>query len=198
MTQIPGGSGPRRTRWTGLLLPVALALPFASLWTGRAEGAAPGAGHARRICRARLVSELEPEMTTVDSILEKIVRRGMSDEEKCTAVMKYVNGHVFWGPSDRGTDHGIGDPIVLLNCYTATICQQDAAVLTAALWSALGYDVRYWQLGGHTTGEVLYGGKWRNFDATFDRILRNRDGSVAGVKERPHRMYKPEKSRVSP
>jgi len=121
----------------------------------------------------------------------------MDDEQACLAVMKFVNEHRFWAPSLRGCDPGISDPIVLLNCFTPTICQQDAAVLCAALWSALGYPTRFWQLGGHTTSEVYYGGRWRNLDATFPEVARGEDGSITGVVE-GNRRYKPGVSYVPP
>ena len=152
---------------------------------------------ARKICRVKLVSEVEPEMTSIDAILKSIIKPGMNDEQKTVAVMKFVNSHIYWAPSDCGVDHGARDPIVLLNSYCATICQQDAAVLCPAFWTALGYDARFWQLKGHTTSEVFYGGKWRNMDATFNRVYRNSDGSVASVKEK-NRMYKPGISKITP
>ena len=182
-------------RKIGLLLAMIVFLFSTFSWAEEKGGSKDGV--ARKICRVKLVSEVEPDMTSIDTILKAIIKPGMNDEQKCVAVMRFVTSHIFWGPSSAGRDFGVHDPIALLNCYVATICQQDAAVLCPALWTALGYDVRYWQLGGHVTSEVYYGGKWRNLDSTFNRIYRNSDGSVASVKEK-NRMYKPEKSKVPP
>jgi len=148
---------------------------------------------AQKVCNIKLTSEVEPDMTSVDSVLKSIIKPSMNDEEKCIEVIKFVNEHRFWAPSSRGTgpgtDEGGTDPILLLNSFTPTICQQDAA-LCSAFWACLGYDVRYWQLKGHTTSEVKYGGRWRNLDATFPEITRSSDGTVIGVIEGNQR-YKP-------
>lgn len=184
-------------RKIGLLIALLRCVPGGSVCTQGQGSDSPEHKTARKMCRIKLISEVEPEMTSIDSILKSIIKPGMNDEQKCIAVMRFVNMHTFWAPSDCGIDHGVRDPIVALNCYAPTICQQDAAVLCAGLWAMLGYDVRFWQLKGHTTSEVHYGGKWRNLDATFDRFYRKSDGSLASVEER-NRMYKPGISFVTP
>jgi len=128
----------------------------------------------------------------MEAILSAVVKPGMNDEEKCLALLQFASGSRFWAPSSRPTDVGIADPIVLLNCFAPTICQQDAAVLCASLWTAAGFPARYWQLGGHTTSEVFFDGAWRNLDATFG-IAYRKDNRIAGVAE-ANPMYKPGKS----
>jgi hypothetical protein len=152
-------------------------------------GGRPGAG---RLCRVRLVGEAEPDTTSVDTILAGIIKPGMNDEEKCMAVYRYVSEHRFWYPAATPRERGryMCDPVLMMNCYPAMICQADTGV-TAGFWAGLGYDVRYWQLGGHTTGEVFYDGKWHNFDATLGRYKRDKDGSIGGV-EVSQRQFKKE------
>ncbi|MHC4716169.1 MAG: hypothetical protein ACYS5V_04310 [Planctomycetota bacterium] len=163
----------------------------------------PARGQARQtkggyLCQVRLVSEAEPDMTSVGSILRSITRPGMTDEQKCLAVYRFVHEHRYWYPAARPSELGrpVFDPVLTVNCFAPLICQQDAAV-TGAFWAGLGYDVRYWQLRGHTTGEVFYDGKWRNFDATLGRYKRDADGGIADVSV-TQRHYKPGISYVEP
>ena len=157
------------------------------------------AGDTTWLCRVKLVSEAEPDMTSVESILKSITQPDMTDEKKCIAVYQFVHRHRFWYPSAAATQNGraVNDPVLQANCYATLICQQDAAI-TGALWAGLGYDVRYWQLKGHTTGEVFYGGRWRNFDATLGRYRRDKDGEIGDVSLTQGRMYKPGVSYVPP
>ncbi|OGF48294.1 MAG: hypothetical protein A2452_12285 [Candidatus Firestonebacteria bacterium RIFOXYC2_FULL_39_67] len=159
-----------------------------------------GIGHAQdfvkpvnKICNINLVSDVEPDMTSLDSIIKDITKPGMTDEQKCLEAMKFVNEHRFWAPSLRtpgyGLDEGGTDLILLMNSTIPTICQQDAA-LCSILWMCMGYDVRYWQLKGHTTSEVKWGDKWRNLDATFPEVAKGSDGSIVGVIE-GNKRYKP-------
>ena len=157
------------------------------------------AGDTTWLCRVKLVSEAEPDMTSVESILKGITQPDMTDEKKCLAVYQFVHRHRFWYPSAAAMQNGraVNDPVLQANCYATLICQQDAAI-TGALWAGLGYDVRYWQLKGHTTGEVFYGGKWRNFDATLGRYRRDKNREIGGVSLTQGRMYKPGISYVVP
>ncbi|MFB3891399.1 MAG: hypothetical protein ACE15C_05175 [Phycisphaerae bacterium] len=187
-----------------LALSIAIAAP-----PGFAQAAAPATGPATReapptpapvgrLCRARLTTDVEPDMTSIESVVRSIIRPGMTDEEKCMALYWFVHDHRYWYPSFYPVENSkpVADPVLIVNCYPALICQNDATV-TTAFWAAAGFDVRYWQLGGHTTGEVFYGGKWRNFDATSGRFVRDQDGGVGGV-DLSQRFYKPDKSRVEP
>ena len=159
------------------------------------EGSSSSAG---RLCRVRLVTDAEPDVTSIESILRSVLRERMTDEQKCLALFWFAHDHRYWYPRfyPVRNDRAVYDPVLIVNCYPAIICQQDAAV-TSALWAAAGFDVRYWQLGGHTTGEVFYNGQWRNFDATNGRYVRDADGGVAGV-QRSQRRYKADQSRVEP
>jgi len=158
-----------------------------------------GAAHAvefqnrgRRICRVWLVSDAVEDRSSLEAVLGCVLKPRMSDEKKCLALLQFAHGSRFWAPSSRPTDVGIEDPVVLMNCFAPTICQQDAAVLCASLWTAAGFPARYWQLGGHTTSEVFFDGAWRNLDATFGTAYR-KNNRIAGVVE-ANPMYKPGKS----
>ena len=188
----------QRTRTVVTVLRLSLCLGFsAALMVGGA--CVEAADDATWLCRLKLVSEAEPDMTSVESILKDITRPDMTDELKCIAVYQFVHQHRFWYPSAAAMQNGraVSDPVLQANCYATLICQQDAAI-TGALWAGLGYDVRYWQLKGHTTGEVYYGGRWRNFDATLGRYRRDKDGEIGDVSLTQGSMYKPGVSYIPP
>ncbi|MEI6846398.1 MAG: hypothetical protein WCK36_05045, partial [Candidatus Firestonebacteria bacterium] len=146
----------------------------------------------------KLISEAEPDMSSLEAIISAIIKPEMTDEQKCLTVMKFVSEHRFWAPSLRtpgcGFDEGGTDLVLLMNSTIPTICQQDAA-LCSVLWKQMGYDVRYWQLKGHTTSEVKWGGKWRNLDATFPEVSRGQDNNITGVVE-GNKRYKPKISYI--
>ncbi len=147
-----------------------------------------GAETGARAFNLKLLSENVPDVSSIEALLGGIIKPGMTDEEKCKAVWRVVYEHRFWRPSSCGK-YGWGgtDPILNLNCFAPTICQQDSEML-CGLWTQLGYDVRMWQLGWHTTSEVHYGGSWRHFDATMGQITKvSSEGDITSVTERHKR-----------
>lgn len=183
-----------RTHTTVAVLRLSLCLVF---FPALMLGGAACLDAATWLCRVKLVGEAEPDTTSVTSILKDITQPDMTDEKKCIAVYQFVHRHRFWAPSSAPVENGrsVADPVLQTNCFGALICQQDAAI-TGAFWAGLGFDVRYWQLKGHTTGEVFYGGKWRNFDATLGRYRRDKNREVGGVSLTQGKMYKPGISRI--
>ena len=119
-----------------------------SVLTPRGAVAQDAREAASWMCRVKLISEAEPDMTSIDSILKSIIKPGMTDEQKCMAVYRFVHRHRFWAPSSRPVENGksVADPLLTVNCFPALICQQDSSV-TGGFWAGLGYDVRYWHLG---------------------------------------------------
>ena len=145
------------------------------------------AGGSARAYNLKVISENVPDVSSVDALLRQIIKPGMSDEQKCSAVWRVVYEHRFWRPASCGWyPWGGTDPILNLNCFAPTICQQDSEML-CGLWSMLGYDVRLWQLNWHTTSEVFYGGRWRHFDATMGVISRDSAEEITSVTERHKR-----------
>lgn len=168
-----------------------------------AQPAAPAAAQPApvgRLCQVRLLTDVGPDLTSLESVVRAVVRPDMPDEEKCLALFWVAHDRRYWYPAfyPREKGRAVYDPILLLNCYPAIICQQDAA-LTTALWAEAGFDVRYWQLGGHTTGEVYYGGRWHNFDATNGRYVRTPDGEVSDVtvSQRFYKATRDSRGRIS-
>jgi hypothetical protein len=143
------------------------------------------AEEADTLLNLKVVSDNVPDVTSVEALLADIIKPDMTDEQKATAVWETVYHSRFWNPSSRGNlryELGGSDPIIIMNCFSPTICQQDAENCIA-LWGMLGYSARMWQLGWHTTPELYYGGKWRHFDATMGRVSRDADGEVCSVTE---------------
>lgn len=131
----------------------------------------------------KVVSENVPDATSTEALLADIIKPGMTDEEKATAIWRVVYHSRFWNPSSRGNlrlDFGGIDPILRMNCFSPSICQQDAENCIA-LWELAGLAGRMWQLGWHTTPEVWYDGAWRHFDPTVGRITKDRNGKIASV-----------------
>lgn len=146
-----------------------------------------------RLYNLKVISDTVPDVSSAEALLAQIITPGMTDEQKATAVWRVMYEGRFWNPSSRGNlrmELGGTDPIITLNCFSPTICQQDAEILIA-LWEMLGYSARMWQLGWHTTSEIYYGGKWRHFDATVGRITRDADGEIGSVTlGRKHKGWK--------
>jgi len=135
------------------------------------------------VFNVKVVSDAVPDATSTEALLADIIKPGMTDEQKATAIWRVVYHSRFWNPSSRGSlrqELGGTDPIIRMNCFSPTICQQDAENCIA-LWELAGLPGRMWQLGWHTTSEVWYDGGWRHFDATLGRITRDDDGKVTSV-----------------
>ncbi len=136
-------------------------------------------------CNIKLLTDLVPDMSSVEEIIKNHTRPGMTAQEKCLAVWDVYWRHRFPNAGSYAVEHGhpVYDPVLLLNSYGRTICQQDAA-LTCALWAALGYDVRFWQIVGHTVSEVSYGGRWHQIDGAGGLYFYLEDNrTIAGVED---------------
>jgi len=146
-----------------------------------------------------LTTDGSPDLTSVETAVASVVRPGMSDEDRCTALFELVRDRRFWHPeahSGMAFLQGGVDPILYMNCFAPSICEEEASMLIA-LWSQLGYGVRMWQLGGHTTSEVYFGGRWRHYDITKNDISRNEHNEVIGIAERTTGNWLRPKSFVS-
>ncbi len=155
------------------------------------------ANYAPAIYRIKLVSDSVPDVSSVDAMLQSVLRPGMTDAEKCAAIRDLVWKSRYHSPDNTPNHHTIADPVVYLNCFSGYICSQDSAIVSA-LWTAAGYEARAYELGWHTTPEVFYAGGWHNFDATLwetNRLqaVREQDGQlvVLGVEEREPGWLKP-------
>jgi len=153
---------------------------------GLTVSAAASAEDAAALYNLKVTTDNTPDVTSTEALLAEIIDPQASDEDKCMAVWEVIYLNRFWNPSSRGNlRNRIGgtDPILTLNCFAPTICQEDAE-MAIALWSLLGYSTRMWQLGWHTTPEVFYGGRWRHFDPTLGVITRDEFGEVDSVTTR--------------
>jgi len=139
-----------------------------------------------KVYNLTVVSDTIPNYTSTEAMLDDLISPSMTEEEKSLALWEAFYLPRFWNPSTRGClRHDLGgvDPILNVNCFAPTICQEDAEQLIA-LWSLQGYSTRMWQLGWHTTPEVWYDGKWRHFDPTLGVITRDEYGEVDSVANR--------------
>ena len=64
--------------------------------------------------------------------------------------------------------------------------------MAADLFSAVGYQTRLDQLGGHVIAEIYYGGNWHYFDADMfgdGQSVFNPDGSIPSVAQLSENPY---------
>jgi len=53
-----------------------------------------------------------------------------------------------------------------------------------AIWDAMGYPVRFWDISNHTVSEVEYDGRWHMYDNSMSAIYTLCDGvTIAGVED---------------
>jgi len=142
-------------------------------------------GEATTVCRVRVCSDNVPDVSSVDDLVKAVTKTGMSDAEKCLAVWDAYWRLRFPDAGAYAMLHGapVNDPIIALTSFGNTICEQDATY-TSALWAAMGYDVRFWQIVGHTVSEVFYNGRWHLLDGATGLYFCLEDNkTVAGVED---------------
>ena len=58
------------------------------------------------------------------------------------------------------------------------------AGINYAIWDAMGYPVKFWDISNHTVSEVFYGGRWHIYDNSMSAIYTLCDGvTIAGVED---------------
>lgn len=81
--------------------------------------------------------------------------------------------------------HGLEctDPIRQFNDYGYTMCSTIAGV-NCAIWDAMGYQVKFWDVTLHTVPEVKYNGRWHMYDNSMSALYTLCDGvTIAGVED---------------
>jgi len=110
------------------------------------------------------------DCSSFETILQGILKPGMSDEEKAIAVWRLIQAKTFHykapleGP-DRFELYTLQDALKIINVYGYTYCYAFVS-LTSSLWRAAGLDsTRIWGMPGHLVSEVYYDKSWHYFDA---------------------------------
>jgi hypothetical protein len=135
----------------------------------------------RTIIVPKLAVRGSPDLTSVTGMLQSILRPGMTDEQKCTAIWKLlVDWRYHYYPAEGGDE--VHDPVKFLNVYGYGFCD-DSASNFAVLSRAAGLRARIYGLNGHVVGEAYYGERWHMFDPDHEVIYRMPAGHVASVEE---------------
>ncbi|MBM4029470.1 MAG: hypothetical protein FJ280_29340, partial [Planctomycetes bacterium] len=135
------------------------------------------------VCNIKVVTDASPDYHDLDSLLHSITARWPSPEEKCWALF-YWN-HLARRQTNPMHLHGVEctDPIRQFNDYGYTMCSTVAGI-NCAIWDALGYPVKFWDVTLHTVPEVQYDGRWHMYDSSMSALYTLCDGrTIAGVED---------------
>ncbi len=166
-----------------------LALAAACLASGSALGAdAIAAG-------VKVVSDKNPDASSVEAIVDAIIRPGMTDQQKAEAVFYYLVRRLYHhhtpeepnadGLKDRNhssENTNVIDTVKALNVYAHALCGSQSWYQNE-LWNAAGLFGRINGVTGHTAPEVKYGGGWHYLDVDMMGFFRRRDGTIPTIDE---------------
>jgi len=104
----------------------------------------------------KVVTDTSPDYSDMDSMVRSITSRWEKPAEKCRALF-YWN-HIARRQTSPMIVHSVEctDPIRQFNDYGYRLCSTVAGI-NCAIWDAMGYPVRFWDILNHTVSEVEYG-----------------------------------------
>lgn len=115
----------------------------------------------------------QPDFYSLQTMVNSIIKDGMTPEQKAEAVWRFVLKYNFHygspseGPPDTRIPHETNtlyDPVKLLNCYGYCYCFSNIAMMQR-LWETAGFDsTKTGGIGGHLISEVYYKGGWHYYD----------------------------------
>jgi hypothetical protein len=154
-------------RHLGVLIGAALAVNFA---------------HAE-VDNLKVVTDASPDYSDMESMVHSISSKWQTLEEKLWA-MFYWN-HIARRQTNPIMLHGFAltDPIRQFNDYGFTMCSTISGI-NCAIWDAMGFKAKYWDLSLHTVPEVEYGGRWHAYDTSLSTLYTLCDGkTIAGIED---------------
>ncbi|RPI64631.1 MAG: hypothetical protein EHM48_00455, partial [Planctomycetaceae bacterium] len=83
---------------------LAVAVMLACAGMAEAQQAASSSAttqEAQAVYKLKIISDVTPDVTSVDALLSQIIKPGMTDEQKCAAAWQVVFQGRFWSPSSR-------------------------------------------------------------------------------------------------
>jgi hypothetical protein len=131
----------------------------------------------------KVVTDASPDYHDMDSMIHSITGKWQKPAEKCRALF-YWN-HIGRRQTSPMIVHGVEctDPIRQFNDYGYTMCSTVAGI-NCAIWDAMGYPVKFWDISNHTVSEVEYNGLWHMYDNSMSAIYTLCDGvTIAGVED---------------
>ena len=110
------------------------------------------------------------------------IRNMNSTGGEAHAAWKYLIENSFHYQSVTENDW-LHHPEVFINSVGFGICGDQASVL-AALWRAMGFEARIWDLNGeHVVAEVNDGSGWKIFDSDLGCFFTKKDNSIASYRD---------------
>jgi hypothetical protein len=131
----------------------------------------------------KVVTDASPDYHDIDSMIRSIAGKWQKPVEKCRALF-YWN-HIGRRQTSPMIVHGVEctDPIRQFNDYGYTMCSTVAGI-NCAIWDAMGYSVRFWDISNHTVSEVEHDSRWHMYDNSMSAIYTLCDGvTIAAVED---------------
>ena len=141
----------------------------------------------------KVVSEKNPDCSSVDTIVKGIVKPGMSDQQKAEAVFYYLVYRLYhyaypqeplsYSLKPRKASNEmvcVMDAVKNLNIYGHAICGS-MSWYANELFNGVGLFGRIDGVSGHTVPEVKYDGAWHYLDVDMMGFVRRKDGTIPGV-----------------
>lgn len=121
----------------------------------------------------------KPDTRSVQSIVDYVIKPGMSDAEKARALYEFEIRRRFHATS---SDDEVKDAIKQFNCYGYTLCGDESKII-ADLWRTAGLRVRNGYPNGHSTTEVYYNNQWHLLDSDESIICLLGDNKTIASEE---------------
>ncbi len=141
----------------------------------------------------KLVSNKNPDASSVEQIIKDIIKPGMSDQEKAEAVFEYVvthfyhheaieepNGAMLSKQNSFSENTKLVDTIKQVNVYAHGLCGSQSKYQNE-LFNAAGLLGRVNGVNGHTAPEVKYDGSWHYLDSDMMGFVRDRAGKIPSI-----------------
>ncbi|MEA3209423.1 MAG: hypothetical protein QOE70_2480 [Chthoniobacter sp.] len=131
----------------------------------------------------KIVTDASPDYSDMESLVHSVSSKWQTPEEKLWA-MFYWN-HIARRQTNPIMLHGFAltDPIRQFNDYGYTMCSTISGI-NCAIWDAMGFKVKYWDLSLHTVPEVEYGGRFHAYDNSLSTLYTLCDGkTIAGIED---------------
>ena len=135
------------------------------------------------VYNVKVVTDASGDYHDMESMIHSTTSNWPSPAEKCWA-MFYWN-HIARRQTNPMIVHGVEctDPIRQFNDYGYAMCSTVAGI-NCAIWDAMGYPVRFWDISAHTVPEVQYDGRWHMYDNSMSALYTLCDGvTLAGVED---------------
>jgi hypothetical protein len=114
------------------------------------------------------------DFRTLQEMVAKALRPGMTDREKAIALWQLETTHRFHATTN---DAEVNDPVKAFNVYGYTTCGDDSICL-AGLWRTAGFKVRPARVVGHCITQVQFDGRWNLLDGDMGPFYLLRDNQT--------------------